>query len=141
MRSIGVEMTTTPIAIDVVPVTGGAVVTVAGEVDLLTADQLREALLEEVARHPVVVVDLAAVTFLSSSGLAALTLAYRGAVAAGGELRIVATERVTLRPLQITGMTDQIRVFDAVADALAAGGPATGPTGPTGPTAPATELP
>ncbi len=112
-------MTTTPIAIEVVPIEGGAVLTVAGEIDLLTADRLSEALWAAVARHALVVVDLTAVKFLSSSGLAALALAHRGAAKAGRALRLVASSRVTLRPIQITGLADQIAVFGTVPDAVA----------------------
>jgi anti-anti-sigma factor len=117
------EVTSTPIAIEVVPIEGdGAVLAVAGEVDLLTADLLSEALAAEVARHALVVVDLTAVEFLSSSGLAALALAHRAAVEAGRELRLVAGNRITLRPIQVTGMADQIAVFATVAHAVAGAG-------------------
>ena len=112
-------MTASPIAIDVASIDGGAVLSVAGEVDLLTADRLSEALAVEVARNALVVVDLTAVEFLSSSGLAALALAHRAAVEAGHELRLVAGNRVTLRPIQITGMADEIAVFATLADAVA----------------------
>ena len=112
-------MTTSPIGIDIVPIDAGVIVAVAGEIDLLTADQLREALEAEVVRRELVVVDLTAVEFLSSSGLAALALAHRAAVEAGHELRLVAGNRVTLRPIQITGMADEIGVFATVADAVA----------------------
>ena len=112
-------MTTSPIGIDIVPIDAGVIVAVAGEIDLLTADQLREALEAEVVRRELVVVDLTAVEFLSSSGLAALALAHRAAVEAGRELRLVAGNRVTLRPIQITGMADEIGVFATVADAVA----------------------
>ena len=112
-------MTTSPIGIDIVPIDAGVIVAVAGEIDLLTADQLREALEAEVVRRDLVVVDLTAVEFLSSSGLAALALAHRAAVEAGRELRLVAGNRVTLRPIQITGMADEIGVFATVADAVA----------------------
>ncbi|MFC4949152.1 STAS domain-containing protein [Pseudonocardia sp. GCM10023141] len=96
------------------------VVAVSGDVDLLTADHLRDTLAAEVAVRPgVLVVDLDSVEFLSSTGLAALALAHRAAVAAGVALRIVATSRVTLRPLQVTSMTEELFVFGSRADALA----------------------
>lgn len=120
-------MSSSPITIDLEQAERGVVVAVAGEVDLLTADQLRDALMETVERHQLVVVDLSAVGFLSSSGLAALTLAHRAAVAVGADLRLVATERVTLRPLQITGLTEQIAVFGSTAEALARAEPASQP--------------
>jgi anti-sigma B factor antagonist len=120
-------VTASPIAIDTAPIDGGVLVSVAGEIDLLTADELTEALAAAVARHALVVVDLTAVEFLSSSGLAALALAHRAAVTAGHVLRLVATSRVTLRPIQITGMADDIPVYATVPDAVA-GAPADAPT-------------
>ena len=106
-------------AIDVSAIDGGVILSVAGEVDLLTADRLRAALEAEVDRHALVVVDLTAVGFLSSSGLAALALAHRAAVAAGHVLRLVAGNRVTLRPLQITGLAEEIAVYATVPEAVA----------------------
>ena len=112
-------MTASPIAIDTASIEGGVIIAVAGEIDLLTADELTEALAAEVARQALVVVDLTAVSFLSSSGLAALALAHRAAVEADHVLRIVAGNRVTLRPIQITGLADEIEVFTSLPDAVA----------------------
>ena len=116
-------MTATPIAVEVVAIDGGAVVAVRGEVDLLTADRLRDALCAAAAHHRLVVADLSAVEFLSSSGLTALALAHRAAVAEGHELRVVATERVVLRPIEITGLAERFGVFASVRDAVAGLGP------------------
>jgi anti-sigma B factor antagonist len=112
-------MTATPIAVEVQAIDGGAVVAVTGEVDLLTADRLRDVLCAAVVDHPLVVADLSAVAFLSSSGLTALALADRAAVAEGHELRVVARDRVVLRPIEITGLADRIRLFASVLDAVA----------------------
>jgi anti-anti-sigma factor len=112
-------VTASPIAIDTAAIDGGVIISVAGAIDLLTADQLSDALSIEVPRHALVVVDLTAVEFLSSSGLAALALAHRAAVEAGHVLRLVAGNRVTLRPIQITGLADEIAVFATVPDAVA----------------------
>jgi anti-sigma B factor antagonist len=120
-------VTSSPIAIQVVPIDAGVILAVAGEIDLLTAGKLGEALVVEAARRELVIVDLTAVEFLSSSGLAALALAHRAAVAAGHELRMVAGNRVTLRPIQITGLADEIAVFATVADAVAGAGSANSP--------------
>jgi anti-sigma B factor antagonist len=112
-------VTASPIAIDTASIEGGVIIAVAGEIDLLTADELTEALATEVARHALVVVDLTEVAFLSSSGLAALALAHRAAQEAGHVLRLVAGNRVTLRPIQITGLADQIAVFASLPEAVA----------------------
>ena len=113
------RVTASPIAIETAAIDGGVIIAVAGEIDLLTADELTEALATEVARQALVVVDLTAVSFLSSSGLAALALAHRAAVEADHVLRIVAGNRVTLRPIQITGLADEIGVFASLPDAVA----------------------
>jgi anti-sigma B factor antagonist len=120
-------VTASPIAIDTASIDGGVIIAVTGEIDLLTADQLTEALATEVARHALVVVDLTAVRFLSSSGLAALALAHRAALEAGHELRLVAGNRVTLRPIQITGLAEEIAVFASLPDAVAGVAPADSP--------------
>jgi anti-sigma B factor antagonist len=121
------EVTASPIAVEVMAIDAGAVVVVTGEVDLLTADGLRDALCAAVVDHQLVVVDLSAVDFLSSSGLTSLALAHRAAVAAGHVMCVVATDRVVLRPIEITGLADRIRVFASVPDAVAGLGPADAP--------------
>lgn len=98
------------------------VVTVAGEIDLLVADRLRKTLMEQVSARPeVLVVDLDEVRFFGSTGLTALALTQRAASEGGVDLRVVATNRSTLRPLQITGMTDELAIYASRRDALADG--------------------
>jgi anti-sigma B factor antagonist len=65
-----------------------AILRVEGEIDLLTAPRLEEAL--EAALRPgrLVVVDLNAVTFMDSTGLRTLLQAHRGAAGTGGGLAI-----------------------------------------------------
>ena len=103
------------------PRPGASVLAVDGEVDTLTAPRL-EARLDEVlqssaAAHDTVVVDLSGVTFLSSSGLAALIRGARRATAAGIPLRLVAATRAVTRPLAVTGAD---ALFDIHADVEAA---------------------
>ena len=63
-------------------------VTVAGQVDAGTAPDLLAALLAAVEVDPRVTVDLAAVEFMDSRGLAMLLQARREAEARGGTLRL-----------------------------------------------------
>lgn len=96
------------------------VVVVAGEIDLLVADRLRELLTEQVSAHPeVLVIDLEEVQFFGSTGLTTLALIQRTAREEGVDLRVVATSRATLRPLQITGMADEFAIYASRRDALA----------------------
>jgi anti-anti-sigma factor len=79
-------------------------VSAAGEIDACSAPRLAAALEESIAVGRAVVLDLEAVTFLDSSGVQAVGMGYRRSVAAGIELRVNATARVVLRPLQLSGL-------------------------------------
>ena len=95
------------------------VVVVAGEIDMLTADRVQETLIAHLSSRPeVMVVDLEGVCFLGSMGLTALALTERAAREQGVELRVVATSRATLRPLQITGMASELVVYASREQAL-----------------------
>jgi len=89
-----------------------ALLVVEGEIDTLTAGSLERALTELLNdAAEVLVVDLTAVTFLASSGLAVLI---RAAHQAGERrLRLVSTARAVRRPMEITG-SDQL--FDLYPD-------------------------
>ncbi|MFF0547087.1 STAS domain-containing protein [Nocardia thailandica] len=93
----------------------GAVVTVAGEVDIHTAPRLADALgevIEEASPHPLVV-DLTGVEFLDSSGVNVLLRTHRRV----GDLRVVASPAVR-RPLEVTGLTATMNIFDDLEAAL-----------------------
>ncbi len=82
------------------------VVDPAGEVDMLTAGQLREALAKAVrtAGTGPVVVDLARVSFLDSSGVQALVDGYHSAMVAGGTLTVRGARGTVARVLEIVGV-------------------------------------
>ncbi len=97
-----------------------AVVTVAGEVDLLTAPLVREktcAVLE--ARPLLLVLDLRAITFFDSSGLAVLLEIARTAAGQGTTLRLACDTAPVLRPLQATGLTGEFEIYRSPKEALA----------------------
>jgi len=104
------------------PVAGAVLVTIAGELDMLTTPRLRAAVsgaLEEAGGEPVVL-DLTEVTFLGSHGLAALVEAVRRAERRGGPLRIVVDNaRPVIRPIELTGLDDVLALFGTVEEALA----------------------
>jgi anti-sigma B factor antagonist len=105
------------------PATGQVVVTVGGEVDMLTSPQLRLAVLDQfepTAGRDLVVLDLDAVTFLGTSGLAVLIEVREAAHTAGVELRLACTARRVLRPLTIAGLIPLFDIHDTVERALAA---------------------
>ena len=97
------------------------VVVAAGEVDLLTVGRLRVAVEEALraADGRPVVVDLTAVTFLGSHGLAALAEAASKAEQRREPLRVVVDETLAvIRPLQITGLDEVLALYYSVGDAL-----------------------
>ncbi|MER6455977.1 STAS domain-containing protein [Streptomyces sp900105245] len=70
------------------PAPDHCVVTVAGELDVVTAAQLRHALQQAVATYPRTVVDLARVPFCDCTGLGALMAANRRAKERGAVLHL-----------------------------------------------------
>ncbi|HET9142464.1 STAS domain-containing protein [Actinophytocola sp.] len=98
------------------------IVRFTGEIDMTTAEAVRKALTaahnDVAAPHPVVV-DLAGVTFFGSSGVAELIVANQRAIDQHTPLRIVATSRVVLRPLDITGIAPTLAIHPDIPTALA----------------------
>ncbi|WP_410596419.1 STAS domain-containing protein [Amycolatopsis sp. lyj-23] len=95
------------------------VVEVAGDVDTTTAPALVQAADEALAEQPqVLVVDLTRVEFLASPGLTALLTIHRNAGTATA-VRIVASGRATLRPIQLTGLEESLSLFPTREAALA----------------------
>jgi anti-sigma B factor antagonist len=100
---------------------GGAVVVVAtGEVDMLTAPTLSEALgtAADQAAAGVVVLDCAGVSFLDSTGLGAIAGAHQKITDNGGTLRLAALRPHVTRVLQITGLAEHWDLYPSRADAL-----------------------
>ena len=106
------------------PRPGAVLLAVAGEVDTRTAPDLAAGLdtaLDAVGDEPGtgVVVDLGAVTFLASSGLAVLIGGANRATGLGRRLHLVAGTRAVARPLQVTGADALFETHDDVDSALA----------------------
>ncbi|MEU0539878.1 STAS domain-containing protein [Nocardia sp. NPDC005978] len=93
------------------------IVVAAGEVDVLSVPLLDRALRQALAGDPpTIAVDLTRVVFLDSSGLAVLA---RSARACPQPPRVVASPQAR-RPIETTGMTVMLTLFDTLAQALAA---------------------
>lgn len=90
----------------------GSLVTliVAGDVDLVTAPVLQEALerarlaIEATSGPAELVVDMRAVSFLSAAGLNALAFAHILCVDDGTTMRVVGDQRVVRHPMELTGL-------------------------------------
>jgi anti-sigma B factor antagonist len=98
------------------------VVTAAGEIDSTSAPLLRQhldALLDTGVDE--LTVDLRQVSFLDSAGLCALATAHRRAVRQDVRMRVLASSRAVIRPMQITGLWELLRAEQVSADQLVQG--------------------
>jgi anti-anti-sigma factor len=96
---------------------GHIVVALRGELDLADAASAAAALTAVAARTPEIIVDLAALTFIDSSGVAALAHGRRQARQAGGNLVIAAPQQQVRRVLAITRLADAFTVHASVDEA------------------------
>lgn len=83
-------------------VDGRAVVSVRGDVDLATADRLRDALEQALALSNRLQVDVTEMTFIDSTGLSALVWGHRQAAEAGGALTLRGPSPMLRRLLELT---------------------------------------
>lgn len=97
---------------------GTVVLAVTGALDILTAGDFTERLRTVLAEAPrAVVVDMSGLDFLASAGMAALVEGTRVAEA-GTRLVVVADGPATSRPLTITGLTELIKLYPTLDDAV-----------------------
>jgi anti-sigma B factor antagonist len=91
-----------------------------GRLDAVTVPAL-ESVLEQhlAANHVRLVLDMAGVAYLSSSGLRALLRARKGAQAAGGDVVLCNMTPRVREVFEMIGFTSLFRVFDGVAEASA----------------------
>ncbi|MGH3780635.1 MAG: STAS domain-containing protein [Pseudonocardiaceae bacterium] len=94
------------------------VVTVTGEVDVLTAPRLADCLTAQLATARVVVVNLDGVRFLASAGLRALFEANELATHQDRDLRLVCNSPTANLVLETTGLREHFTFADTVPDAL-----------------------
>jgi anti-sigma B factor antagonist len=99
---------------------GAVVVSLAGELDLYNAEEVRSALLDACAGEPnALVVDLEEVRFIDSTALGVLIEA-RSRLADRSGFRLAAPGLETRRALEVSGLDRHFLVHDTVAEALEA---------------------
>ena len=112
-----------PLDVDVAHTAYGALVSIAGELDIATVPRLIDALAAEpAATAGALVVDLAGVTFMDSTGLGELVKLEHALAARAGRLAIACPEGPARLLLDVTGLTEQLAVFATRAEAEAATG-------------------
>ncbi|MCO1574562.1 STAS domain-containing protein [Crossiella sp. SN42] len=103
---------------------GTVVISVVGDVDTDTAPALQAAAASAIddTTGEDCVLDLTEVSFLNSAGLTALVEATAHAEARREPLRIVVdSNRPVIRPIELTGLDELLRLYHTVEEALAAG--------------------
>ncbi len=94
------------------------VVILAGEVDLEHSPTAREVLLAAVSHKRKVLVDLAGVEYIDSSGVASLVEAYKIAKNQGQGFALVAVNPAALRVLRLARLDRVFSIFDKLEEAL-----------------------
>jgi anti-sigma B factor antagonist len=97
---------------------GWAIVALRGELDVTEAASVAAALIKVAGRAREIIIDLAGLEFMDSSGLAALVLARRHARQCGGDLLLVAPRQQVLRLLTITRLIDFFFVHPCMEEAV-----------------------
>jgi anti-sigma B factor antagonist len=101
------------------PRAGTAVLTLDGRLNMVSAPQLKAAITEAVeAGRPRVVVDLAGVGFMDSSGLGVLIAGLKRARQDGGDLRITGVTQQVATVLQLTNLDRVLHPYTDAAEAL-----------------------
>jgi anti-sigma B factor antagonist len=100
-------------------VDGHAVVTLGGELDIASADELRSHLRSARRAHgDHVVLDLADLEFMDSRGLSVIIGCHKSVGGADGSLGLVAPPPIVRRTLEITGLDRRFRIFRTIAEAV-----------------------
>jgi anti-sigma B factor antagonist len=94
-----------------------AVITMAAEIDVTNADEIRQALLAASDSAAVLIIDMSGTTFCDSAGVQAIIDARNKATATRTQLRLVAT--AVLRILTLTGVDQLIPIYPTLEAALA----------------------
>src|SRR5699024_12157248 len=95
-----------------------AVLTLVGEVDVVTVPRFEEKLSSALDERPAaLVVNLEKVEFFASTGLSALVAAQQRA-SEDTAVRVVATNRAVLRPLEATGLDGTVPMYHSMDSAL-----------------------
>jgi anti-sigma B factor antagonist len=96
------------------------VVSASGDIDMLTAPTLEEAIRAAAGKGPAaLVVDFSAVEFLASAGMGVL-VAMHDELAGNVDFCVVAEGPATSRPLRLVGIADIVKVYATLDDALSA---------------------
>jgi anti-sigma B factor antagonist len=96
------------------------VITVHGDLDIITSPRLDESLARAQGTHQRVILDLADVDFLDTSALAVIVGHWKKLEAAHGMLALAGARYRYTKTLWITGLADKLAMYETVAEAVGA---------------------
>jgi len=108
---------------------GSTVVTVGGDLDIVTSPALDECLSQARSASSRVILDLSAVDFMDTSALAVIVGHWKKLEAVGGGLSLAGARYRYTKTLWITGLADRLSLYDTVEAALAAADGGAGDSG------------
>jgi anti-anti-sigma factor len=94
------------------------VITLAGELDLSTAPRLQQELIRTRTTSPRLVLDMAGLTFMDTTGLRVIVKAHAHAQESGGTVTLAGVSGAPLQVLQITGLHKRLPVLETLDEAL-----------------------
>ena len=97
-----------------------AVITIHGDLDIVTSPQLDECLTTAEDSHSKIILDLADVNFLDTSALAVIVGHWKKAESSGGSLALAGARYRYTKTLWITGLADKLTLYETVDQGLAA---------------------
>jgi len=97
------------------------IVTVGGELDIVTSRQLDERLASVRRKQRCIILDLSEVDFMDTSSLAVIVGHWKRLQAAGGMLALAGARYRHTKTLWITGLAERLPMYDTVDEAIAAG--------------------
>jgi anti-sigma B factor antagonist len=97
---------------------GSLIVGLSGDVDLEHSPAARKVLLESVGRKRNVIVDMAGVTYIDSSGVACLVEAYRNARVQGTGFALASASPAALRVLELARLDKVFTIHATLAEGL-----------------------
>lgn len=100
---------------------GYAVVKLRGELDLSSAQMLRDRLLAVLTGQTAnLILDLSGLTFMDSTGIGVLVATERRAVTQGGSLSLAGLQKIVARVLRTTSLDRHFPIFATVGEAAEA---------------------
>jgi anti-sigma B factor antagonist len=99
---------------------GASVVALTGDVDLQTSPQVRQKLLETLEKSKRVVVDLSAVNYIDSSGVASLVEAFQVSRKKNSSFALASVSSAAMRVLSLARLDKVFTIHPSVEAALAA---------------------